>query len=212
MTLTEQLQQKKEASKKYPEAKKAVMFASTQALIDEQLSTKAVQVGQQVPNFTLPDVVGKEVSLSDLLAKGRVVLSFYRGGWCPYCNLELRALQAILPEMNDLGTSLVAISPEVPDQSLSTSEKNELSFSVLSDVNNVVAKKLGLVFQLPEDLREVYDSFGIDVPAHNGNQDYELPMPATYILNQDGTVAYAFIPEDYRERLDPETILEVLKG
>ena len=125
--------------------------------------------------------------------------------------MELKALQDILPELGELNTELIAITPETPDNSLTTSEKNELTFFVLSDIDNVYVKSLGLVFQLPEDLQGVYNDFGIDVMKHNGNNDFELPMPATYIVNKDREVIYSFVPEDYTERLDPETILEIIK-
>lgn len=210
MSLTQQLLEKKEASKKYPAEKRKVMLESTQALIDADLSGQALGKGDKIPEFTLPDATGNSIAISDLLAKGKVVLSFYRGGWCPYCNLELRALQGILSDIQATGASLVAVSPQTPDHSLSTKEKNELAFPVLSDEENVVAKELGLVFQLPEPLQEVYDGFGLDLPKHNGNNDYELPMPATYIIDTDGSILYAFVPEDYTERLDPEDILKQL--
>jgi peroxiredoxin len=163
-------------------------------------------------DFTLPNALGKNVSFAERVQKGKVVISFYRGGWCPYCNMELRALQEILPEIESLNSSLMAISPEVPDESLNTSEKNELSFDVLSDIDNKLAKEIGLVFQMPADLREVYQTFNIDVSKHNGNEDYELPLSATYVVNQNGIIEYAFGSEDYTERADPQEILKSLKS
>ena len=211
MSLTEKLAEKKALSaSKVPAEKWAIMQKSTQDLQKQSLSTQALREGEMFPTHDLLDVNSRAVNIQDFLGKGHLVVSFYRGGWCPYCNLELRALQAILPQLKQLGTSLIAISPEMPDHSLSTSEKNSLAFAVLSDLDNAFAKKLGLVFQMPEDLRAVYHSFNLDVPKHNGNQDYELPMPATYIVAPTGKIVYAFVPEDYTERLAPETILEVL--
>ena len=125
--------------------------------------------------------------------------------------MELKALQGIIPQLKAHNTALVAISPETPDHSLTTTQKNELSFEVLSDVNNTYAKSIGLVFQLPEDLRNVYHTFGIEVDKHNGNGDYELPMPATYAINRNSEIIHSFVPEDYTERLDPEMILEAIK-
>lgn len=195
-----------------PETIKEVMAKTTTDLIESKIAEQSLEVGQKMPNFTLPNATGKEVNLQDLLAQGNVVISFYRGGWCPYCNMELRALQAKLPEIKALGASLVAISPETPDQSLSTQEKNELSFEVLSDRQNKLAKQLGLVFTLPESLRPIYANFGIDITAHNGDATFELPLPATYILNADGVVTYRFAHADYTKRLDPEAIIEALKA
>lgn len=171
-----------------------------------------VGVDAQAPGFDLPDATGNTVDLAVLLQQGPVVLTFYRGGWCPYCNIELRALQAALPDIQELGASLVAISPQTPDQSLTTAEKNELEFSVLSDVGNKVAKDFGLVFALPESLRPVYANFGIDLPAHNGDDSFELPVPATYVIDQDGIVQFAFVNADYRQRAEPSEIIASLKN
>ena len=211
MSLSEVLLAKKNATAQNlaPE-KYAIMQASTEALIKESLSTKALQKGSKLPSFDLLNAKENKVNLESFKSKFLVV-SFYRGGWCPYCNVELKALQNILPELKELEADLIAISPETPDNSLTTSEKNELSFAVLSDVGNTYAKSLGLVFQMPEDLRALYHSFNLNVDAHNGNKDYELPMPATYVVNAEREVIYSFICEDYTERLEPSTILEVLK-
>ena len=213
MSLTEELLEKKNiSSQKVPKEKWEVMVRSTDALIAQQLSNNALQVGDNMVDFTLPNALGTTVTLSDYLGKGSVVISFYRGGWCPYCNMELRALQNTLSSLKELDVTLLAISPETPDNSLNAKEKNALEFPVLSDIRNVVAKEIGLVFQMPEDLREVYHSFNLDVPKHNGDQNYELPMPATYIVNSEGVITYAFVPEDYTERADPEEILRILKN
>jgi peroxiredoxin len=211
MSLAEQLKAKREHSaQNIPKEKLDVMLGSTQELINQHLSNNALKVGDTMVDFELPNVNNQKETLSGYLKQGAVVLSFYRGGWCPYCNMELRALQAVLPEIKTKGASLIAISPETPDNSLTTSEKNELEFSVLSDNNNEVSKQIGLVFQMPEALKAVYHSFGLDVQKHNGNDAYELPMPATYVVNTDGKITYAFVPEDYTERAEPKDILGVL--
>ena len=211
MSLTEQLTERKSNSTKViPADKHIIMQKSTTSLKSQNLSKNALGTGQLLPSFTLKDVADNPISLEQFQSDF-LVISFYRGGWCPYCNMELKALQNILPELSELNTELIAITPETPDNSLTTSEKNELTFFVLSDIDNVYAKSLGLVFQLPEDLQGVYNDFGIDVVKHNGNNDFELPMPATYIVNKDREVIYSFVPEDYTERLDPETILEIIK-
>ncbi|MFT6961100.1 MAG: peroxiredoxin [Flammeovirgaceae bacterium] len=213
MNLLEELKAKKEASaKKIPVEKRAIMANSINQLVENGLAKGALNVGDQMMDFTLPNALGKNVSFAERVQKGKVVISFYRGGWCPYCNMELRALQEILPEIESLNSSLMAISPEVPDESLNTSEKNELSFDVLSDIDNKLAKEIGLVFQMPADLREVYQTFNIDVSKHNGNEDYELPLSATYVVNQNGIIEYAFGSEDYTERADPQEILKSLKS
>ncbi len=210
MNLSKSLAERKATNKQnIPAEKWTIMEVSTNKLKAQSLSTKALQTGDTLPSFTLPNVDNKNTSLNDF-KEDFLVISFYRGGWCPFCNMELRALQNILPQLSKLNTALVAISPETPDNSLTTSEKNELTFSVLSDLENQYAKSLGLVFQLPKDLRAVYHSFNLDVDKHNGNKDYELPMPATYIVNKERKVIYSYVPEDYTERLDPEKVLSII--
>lgn len=190
---------------------KATMDRATEDLVHSGIVDRSLSVGATAPNFILPNVTGEQVELRSLLARGAVVLSFYRGGWCPYCNLELRALQQALAQIHRAGASLVAITPETPDNSLTTTEKNQLSFPVLSDVGNRVARKFGLVFTLPEQLRPVYANLGIDLPAHNGDDCFELPVPATYVLNPDGRVILAFANADYTQRLDTAAILAALE-
>lgn len=189
-----------------------VMGKATEDLVKSGIARQSLKAGDAAPNFTLPNAVGKSVEMRELLSTGPVVISFYRGQWCPYCNLELHALQQALPEIQALGSTLAAISPQTPDNSLSTTEKNELTFEVLSDVGNQVACQFGLVFSLPEELRPIYQSFGIDIPAHNGDNTFELPIPATYVISADGAIAHAFVNPDYTKRLDPEDIVAVLRS
>jgi peroxiredoxin len=172
----------------------------------------AIGLDDRAPDFTLPDALGKPVFLGDLLRVGPVVVTFYRGGWCPYCNLQLRAYQAALPELTALGACLVAISPQLPDGSLSTAEANELTFDVLSDVGNAVARRYGLVWTLPEELRAALRSSNKALPAINGDESWELPIPATYVIARDGRVVLAAIDADYRTRLEPDAILTALKS
>jgi len=212
MTLTQEINTlRQQIQAKIPEDTKAVMDKAMEDLVNSGLADQSLKVGNKAPNFRLPNAVGKTVELQDLLSRNPVVISFYRGGWCPYCNLELRSLQQSLPEIKELGATLVAISPQTPDNSLSTVEKNDLEFEVLSDVGNQVAKEFGLVFVLPEELRPIYQDFGIDLPAHNGEDTFELPIPATYVIAQDGTIIHAFVDADYTKRLDPAEIIAALK-
>lgn len=140
------------------------------------------------------------------------LITFYRGGWCPYCNLELREYQNSLEGIKVLNTTLVAITPELPDASLSTTEKNELQFEVLSDVNAEYAKSLSLVFSLPEELRSIYLSFGISLEEHNGEGQFDLPLAATFVVAQNGTIASASAEADYTLRQEPSEVIQVLKG
>ncbi len=188
------------------------MDDTTRMLKASGLEYHGLKTGDQSPMFSLSDQKGVTLSLSDYLAQGILVLSFYRGGWCPYCNMELNALQKELPEIERAGAKLVAISPETPDNSLTTREKNKLAFDILFDQSNKVAKSFGLVFQLPEVLRPVYVKLGIDIPDHNGDDTFELPMPATYIINQEGKILYHFFDADYTRRSEPGEILETLRN
>ena len=205
------LKARKDASRARTSAENlAVMDAATAALRAEGLSEQSLDVGARAPEFRLPAANGGEVILSSLLADGPVVLAFYRGAWCPYCAIELHALQGRLGEITEAGATLVAISPQTPDNSLSTAEKLDLTFPVLSDVGNVVARSFGLVFSLPEDLRTVYDGFGIDLPAANGDRTFELPVPATFVIAADGTVAWRFADADYTKRAEPDEVIAAL--
>jgi len=194
-----------------PQEVQTQMAAAAAELANSGLTDNSLTQGDRIPEFTLPNATGGQVTISELLASGPVVISFYRGGWCPYCNLELRALQQALPDIQAQGATLVAISPQTPDNSLSTAEKHDLSFEVLSDVGNRVARQFGVVFTVPETLRPVYESLGVDLPAYNGDDSFELPVPATYVVNTDGTIAQAFVNADYKQRQDPEAIVATLK-
>lgn len=213
MSLTEDLKARAAQSLgKYPETTHQIMNNGIQVLKDASLVQKALKTGDKIPEISLPNATNKITSLQEILNNKKVVLSFYRGGWCPYCNIELQALQQNLQEFEKHGAALVAISPETPDNSLSTSEKNNLSFEVLSDNDNKIASAFNLMFTLPNDLKEVYQGFGIDLEQSNGNSNWQLPISATYIIDQDGTIIYDCIKEDYKERADPEEIINLLKN
>lgn len=186
--------------------------AANQRLRDAGLAQRAIHRGQTAPDFSLPDATGRTVHSTGLRATGPLVLTFYRGAWCPYCNLELQAWQQHLGELNSLGAKLVAISPQTPDHSLSLAEKHALSYPVLSDTGNRVARQFGLVFTLDDSLRPIYQSFGIDLLQHNGDNSFELPVPATYVIGVDGQVMGSWIDVDYRQRVDPSEVLAVLRG
>lgn len=177
-------------------------------IIASKASAAAPRVGDTAPDFTLPDARGGEVSLARLRARGPVVVTFYRGQWCPYCDLQLRAYQEVLPQLGALGASLVAISPQTPQESLSTSEKRELAFAVLSDRGNEIARRYGLVFRVPDGLDAIHRGFGIDLERSNGDATNELPVPGTFVVNREGRVAFAFVNADYRVRLEPAELLQ----
>ena len=197
---------------KVPKEIQETMLKATKELEGMQLSRNSLQVGSKANDFLLTNVLNKKVSLKNLLEKKDfVVLNFYRGLWCPYCNLELQALQNINDELISLNAKLVALSPQTPDSSLSTKEKNELEFEVLSDTDNLTAKEYGLVFSLNDKLKPIYKSFGIDIPTSNANSSYELPMPAIFVINKQQEIIYSFIDEDYTKRCEPQNILDIIK-
>lgn len=195
---------------KMPPETIAIFQQATAKLIESGIAQKALQKDAQAPAFTLPNAKGETISSAELLKKGPLVINFYRGGWCPYCNLELAALQKVLPQIQAAGATLVAISPEMPDKSLSTTEKNNLTFEILSDQGNKVARKFGLVFELAAELRPIYAQMKLDLPAYNGNTSWTLPIPATYIIDQNGKIIYSFVQADYTQRSEPEKIVEIL--
>jgi peroxiredoxin len=176
------------------------------------ITDRALRAGDLAPDFELPGVDGLATRLSALLRDGPVVVSFYRGGWCPYCNLELRALQSVLPQVKALGAHLVAVSPQTPDESLSTVEKNALAFPVLSDVGSNTARSFGIAFDLADELRPIYARFGHALPDRNGDDSWVLPIPATYVVGQNGRIALAFVDIDYRNRLDPTDVVQALQN
>lgn len=212
MNLQEQIKEfQKGLLSQVPEETLKSIFAATDKLVKSGLAEKALKKGNQAPAFSLPNAKEELVSSSELLKKGPLVLNFYRGGWCPYCDLELRAYQKILPEIEKLGAQLIAISPNLPDKSLSTGEKNSLDFGVLSDVENKVARKFGLVFTLAEELRPIYKQFGFDIPGDNGDDSYEIPIPATYVVDSNGAIILAYVDADYTKRLEPAEVIKTLK-
>lgn len=204
-------QQKDQTAAKVPEEILQTMMQATALLKQQGIEGKALLAGDRAIDFTLPNVSGKNINLKETLVKGPVVLNIYRGGWCPYCNLELRALKEALPDIQAQGAQLIAIAPQLPDRSVETVERHQLEFEVLSDVGNNVSRQYGLVFTLPESLRPIYEKFNLDVPGYNGDDSFELPMPATYVIRQNGEIAHAFVDADYTQRMEPADIIKVLK-
>ena len=171
---------------------------------------RAPQIGDQAPDFALPDQHGEAVYLSALLRGGPAVLIFYRGEWCPYCNLQLRSFQAHLDQIAALGAQLVAVSPQTPDQSLSMAEKNDLGFLVLSDVGANVIDRYGLKYDVDAETRALFEAVGNNVGAHNGPGGWVLPAAATFVIGVDGAVCYANVRGNWTERAEPADVLAAL--
>lgn len=195
---------------KASEYKKNIYADGINAVATSDILQSAINIGDEAPNFTLKNATGISVTLKEELEKGPVVLTWYRGGWCPYCNMTLNALQDELPNFKANGASLIALSPELPDKSMTTAEKNELEFEVLSDVGNVVADSYGIVFELIEPVAESYNK-SFNLVTFNGDDSNKLPLAASYIIDTDGTVVYAFLDPDYRNRSEPRELTNILK-
>jgi peroxiredoxin len=186
------------------------MHRATAELIDSAQAQRAKKVGDVAPEFILLDPDGKPVSSRDLLGGGPLVISFYRGVWCPYCNLELQALQSALPDIAARGASLIAISPQTAPNSRKSRRDNKLGFPILSDTRSEVANAFGIRFALPDYLVELYKSFKNDLPTFNDDPAWVLPMPARYVIGADGVIAYSEVNPDYTRRPDPSELLPVL--
>jgi peroxiredoxin len=197
--------------KKAPPAVVAVMHKATADLIASGQADRALKAGDRAPKFALPDAHGQTLRSTDLIEDGPVVLTFYRGVWCPYCNMDLQAIEAAANDMRALGASLVAISPQTAPNRRKSERENALSFPILSDHGNAVAHKFGLRFRLPDDLIAVYKGFGNDLTIGNGEDSWTLPMPARYVIGTDGIIAYAEVNPDYTRRPDPTELLPVLR-
>jgi peroxiredoxin len=212
--MTEEIEALRQQRAEAPRTRATVVGArAIQDLISNGTGEDAVKPGEAAPHFVLPNHNGVPVSLNELLTRGPVVISFYRGEWCPFCNLELRALQHNYSRIQELGASLVAISPQLPDGSLTVQERHLLEFPVLSDVGNRVAKSFGIVFWVPDDLLDVFEERGLHLSKVNGKDGaHELPIPATFVLRSDGTVHTAFVNADHTQRTDPDEIVRILES
>jgi peroxiredoxin len=211
-TLQNELDAKrKEFESKAGEEKKRIYSEGIQAVIDAGTLQNAKNVGDEAPDFVLKNALGENVSLSSYLKQGPVILTWYRGGWCPYCNITLHRLQQELPDFKSAGANLIALTPELPDKSLSTIEKHQLQFEVLSDVGNKVARTYGIVFKLTPEVAESYQK-GFDLHSYNGDESNELPLAATYVINTNGKIIYAFLDADYKKRAEPADIINALNS
>jgi peroxiredoxin len=206
-----QLQQlEEESDKSTPPAVLEAGRKGTAELVQNRIIDLALQVGDTVPTFKLSNARGETVSSLDLLSKGPIVLVFYRGAWCPFCNLYLRSLQRYVPQFEKHGASLVAISGENPDNTLTVEQKNELTYTVLSDPGFNVARDFGVVYEMPTVTNDAILELGFDLSQYYGTDKAELPLSATYVIDQDGKIVYAFLDPDYKRRAEPADLLEAL--
>jgi peroxiredoxin len=205
--------ERKELITKYvPAETRAVHARAVAELKGKHLAQNVLPVGAKITSFQLQDHNGKDVSSADLLAKGRLVICFIRGRWCPFCVGQMEAMNLIVPEIESAGASLVAISPQTVKQSFFMHGQHKLRFPLLSDAGNVVARQFGLTYRVPEYQEAVYRRAFVNLPLVNGDESWELPIPATYIVERDGTVIFVSADEDYTERAEPGEIVECLRS
>ncbi|BDS08015.1 peroxiredoxin [Oceaniferula spumae] len=211
--LQDQLDAKKKAFEEKASAEKIAEYnKGIKSVVESGMLKKALKKGDTAPDFTLKNAVGKEVTLSNLLKDGPVVMTWYRGSWCPYCNIALQSYQQNLPKIKAAGAQFIALTPELPDHSLPTKEKFELEFEVLTDLNNKVANEFKIIFKMTPWVKKAMDDFA-GLNKYNG-KDYDngtLPLSATYIITPDRKIAYAFLDAEYRNRATPEMILKELE-
>jgi len=201
--------QRKAGIAKFTKEKNEIYADGITSVVNSGILDKALNIGDKAPNFTLNNALNQPVSLYNTLENGPVVLTWYRGGWCPYCNITLHHLQEHLPEFKKAGATLLALTPELPDNSLNTSEKNNLEFTVLSDIGNTVGKTYGVVFELTKEVASIYqEGFGLN--QKNGDNSNELPLAATYVIDKKGVIQYAFLDADYKERAESKEIVSAL--
>ncbi len=211
--LREIFAERKQLIAKYVLAETQAIHAQVVAeLKARQLAANILPVGAQAPGFELSDHDGKLISASDLLARGRVVVCFIRGRWCPFCVGQMEAVNLVLPQIEQAGASFVAISPQTVKQSFFMRDQHKLRFPLLSDAGNKVARQFGLTYRVPDAQESIYRRAFVNLPFTNGDESWELPIPATYIIDRDGTALYASANEDYTERPEPTDILRALRG
>ncbi|MED1205285.1 peroxiredoxin-like family protein [Heyndrickxia acidicola] len=181
--------------------------------IEENDFAKGLNEGDKAPDFDLPNATGMNVKLSEELKKGPAIVTFYRGGWCPYCNMQLRAYQQVLDQIHEAGAQLFAISPQSPDASLDTQDKNDLTFQVLSDVGSKVATNYNLAYRLPNYLINLYKTMGdqLNLPQINADESWTLPVTGTFVIDMNGVIRLAHLDPDFKKRLEPKEIHDVLK-
>jgi peroxiredoxin len=204
--------ERKELIAKYvPAETQAVHAQAVAELKQRNLAANILPVGAKAPSFELQDDDGKIIRSSDLLAHGRLVLSFIRGRWCPFCVGQMEAMNLILPQLEQAGAILAAISPQTVKQSFFMHDQHKLRFPLLSDSDNKVARQFGLTYRVPAAQEAIYRRAFVNLPFTNGDDSWELPIPATFILDRDGTILYASANEDYTERPEPSDIIRVLQ-
>jgi peroxiredoxin len=210
ISLKEEIQKLKDIAKEETPDEIKQIFRRAINELQETGKVKGIKAGGKAPNFILKDTSGNDIELYEKLKNGPVVLTFYRGVWCPYCNLQLRAYEDIFPQIQAEGAELIAISPQKQELSISVAEKNNLTFKLLTDIEGGVAGKYNILFEVPTYLQEVYEQMGINLSEYNMGEKWSLPLAATFIIDKNALIRYSFVNVDYTERMEPIDILSIL--
>jgi len=210
-TLREELEERKALAAQYvPADVQQVNRQTVEQLAASGMAGRILAVGAAAPSFQLPDQDGKVVSSQELLSRGRLVICFIRGRWCPFCVAQLEAMNSVLSQIEKAGAGLIAISPQTIKQSFFMRDQHHFRFPLLSDAGNQVARQFGLVYRVPDEQKQVYSRTFVNLPFLNGDANWELPIPATYILERDGRVVYASADPDYTRRPETEQVIGLL--
>ena len=213
MTLTKQLKEFRDATmNRMPQSIIQTFNDGIEEIKSNRLKENALQMGDTIPDFSLRNINGNTIQLSDVHQSKFLILNFYRGGWCPYCNMELRAYERLKKNFEELGVNIVAISAEIPQLAAQTTQKNAITFPVLTDVDAQFMKKVGIVFQLNEKTKKDYVGFGMDFTQIHENENFELPVPAVYVINKDMEIVFVYFEADYMRRIEPEQVLSIIKN
>jgi peroxiredoxin len=191
---------------------KAAYEALVAQLDRAETASRALKVGDVMPGFMLPNAEGRLVFSDELLAKGPLVVNFFRGDWCPYCTRTLVALESALPRIAAAGGQLVALTPDTGRHLAATKRAHRLSYQILSDVDGAVGMQFGVLFRVPELTREMLAGFGTDLAERHGNDGWFIPIPATYVVDRCGIIRYAFVDIDFTRRAEPDDVVAVLEA
>lgn len=195
-----------------PDSPRAVAFREGIELVGESDAMEnGLREGAQAPAFTLPNHRGEPINSADLLKQGPLVVVWYRGAWCPYCNIQLSHMAEAMPRIKKLGANVVAISPELPDQTVKKTDVDKLGFAVLSDLNNNVARKFKIVYTMPDVVNDLFLKGGLDLAKKNGTNNYDMPLAVTYVIDTTGEITYAYYDKDYKKRAEPMEIIDHLQ-
>ncbi len=212
-TLAEQLRDRRELGERYTPADVVALYQrAIEEIRDSGLASRALKVGDRAPDFSLPDDNEKPVSSASFLATGALIICFFRGRWCPYDVTQLEAVNAVMPQIQSAGASLVAVSPQKPQQAFFMRDQHKIQFPLLCDLGNQVARQFGLVYRVPDYQQQIYQRSFVNLPFANGDNSWELPAPATYVVGSDGVIKFGRVDVDYRERPEPLEILDVLRS